>query len=140
MFFMKKEDDLEQEMIDDGKGSSFFPIKISTIVLLVLFIFLTVSFSIILSYKTDEGLGFSEIVFSIVLSLVLTLFLSWVGAKIENNPHLFFSLGIIFLGSGIYALFQRFKGPYTTTFAVISGVIVLTYLFIRFFSVRKNGG
>ncbi len=137
---MKKRKSSDEDLGGDSEDErpTKFLIKLSTIILAVLFLFLTISFSVLLSLKTDIEFGFVEIIFSIVLAIVLTLFLSWIGAMMENNPHLFFGLGLIFLGAGEYALFQRFKGSYTTTFAVVSAFIVLGYLFARFFKVKRD--
>lgn len=110
---------------------------IITIVLAVLMLIIPLAFFFLLSQKTSAAFGFSEILFSVAFAIVTTLFLMWTKKMEVRNTYLGLVMGILALVAFEYSLFFKYKGPYTTIFAIITGVIVLAFLIINFFKYRK---
>ena len=104
----------------------------------IIFLVIPLTFFFLLSQKTEASFGFIQILFSVVFAIIVTLFLLWLKSFMKNRPYLGLIIGIIILGFSDYGLFFRYKGPYTTTFAIISTLIVLIYLGFYFFKYREQ--
>jgi|GEM_PF-3405346 len=115
-----------------GKERHFL-FNYTSLILLITFLIIPLSFFFLLSLKViGEEFGLTEIFISIILSVLMTAFLSWNKSLTLRNPYLGTLLGLIVLGFLEYALFMKYQGPYTTTYAIISGLIVLGFLTINF--------
>ena len=119
---------------------------ISTIILLIIMFIIPITFFYLLSIKTVQlspgeenpySFGFPEILFSIAFAFIATAFLLWVKSFMKTSTYLGLIIGLIVLGLFSYSVFFKFKGPYTTTFVIITSLIVLAYLGIYFFRYRK---
>ena len=125
---MKKKEDVKKK----------FPIEWSTIIVGALFLIIALAFFILLSSKTSRGFGFTEIIFSVVLAVFISLFLHWIKSITVKNAYLGVIIGIITLIIFDYSIFYRYKGPYTITFVLIASLVVLIYLGIHFFRFKNN--
>jgi ABC-type multidrug transport system permease subunit len=129
--------DLTEDFGKDSETNQNLKIGITTIILGISLLIIILLFLYLLSSKTGANFGIKEITFAIVLSLLITAILRWVKYFMEKNGHLGLVIGLLILGSSIYSLRIKFKGPYTNTFSIISSVLVLIYLFFHFYK-RKN--
>ncbi len=88
--------------------------------------------------KKDFSFGLEEIIFAIVFALFIVGFLIWTKSIVTRNAYLGAGIGLI--GSVIlgYAFYLRYKGPYSTGFMIITGLIVLTYIGMNFFKHKKD--
>ncbi len=113
-------------------------IGISTIILFIMMIIIPIAFFYLLSSSVpEESFGMSEIVFSLIFGILTTSFLFWTKSISNSNPYLGTIIGVLALVSLEYALFIRYSGGYTITFAIISGIVVLIYLGMNFFAGLK---
>ncbi len=110
-----------------------FKLGITTAILFTLMLILSVLFFVLLDFKTGKGFGFSEILFSLILSLFATTFLLWIKSLMKNNIYLGLWIGLIVLASAEYSLFLKFSGQYTTLFGITSSLIILIYLLRHFY-------
>jgi len=110
-----------------------FKLGITTVILFALMLILSVLFFVLLDFKTGKGFGFSEILFSLILSLFSTAFLLWIKSIMKNNIYLGLWLGLVVLASAEYALFLKYSGQYTTIFGIVSSLIILIYLLKHFY-------
>ena len=113
-----------------------FKLGITTAILFALMLILSILFFVLLDFKTNSGFGFSEILFSLILSLFATAFLLWVKSLMKNNVYLGLWIGLIVLASAEYSLFLKYSGRYTTLFGILSSLIILIYLLNHFFKNR----
>lgn len=135
---MAKERDAEaEELGPDPEDPAGFSPGIMTIIVGVLITIISIIFLYILSIKTPATFGFAQVLYSIALGIVSMFFLYWIHLFMRKNPYLSLIIGLVALAACIYALFVRYKGPYTTTFAIILGLIVLVYLFMQFAKAKK---
>lgn len=128
----------KKEDKSDRAGKHFI-FNYTSLILLIVFLIIPLAFFFLLSTKIpEESFGVAEIAFSIIFAVLATAFLVWTKSLEMKNTYLGTIIGIIALGVLDYALFIRYKGPYTTTFAIISSVIVLIFLGINFVKGLKN--
>ena len=114
-----------------------FPSKF-TIILFCIYLALTLTFFYLLGQKTARGFGLLEIIFSFGISLVVTFLIAWIRGREERNPYLGMILGVVAVFASLYAIFQRYQGPYTLTFATIAALITVGYFVFYFFKYRKE--
>lgn len=137
----KKEDNTgegSEEDLGTDKTSEGFKLGISTIILSIVLIAIFIIFFYLVSSKTGSDFGFTQIMFSILAALIATLFLRWIKFLIKKNPYLGLIIGFLGLGGSLNAVSQKFSGPNTTVFKIITSLIVLIYLFIHFWKSRKQ--
>ncbi len=111
---------------------------LTTIILGILLAVISVLFLYLLNTKTGAPFGLTQVLYSIVIGIIATFFFYWLNLLMRNNAYMGMIIGIAALGASVYALFVKYSGPYTTTFAIILSIIVLIYLFIQFFKTKKN--
>ena len=131
----RKEDEFEEDDEDaenKEKAKSPLLIGMSTIITGILFIIIAEVFFYLLSTKTDEVFGVKEIIFGLIVAILINLFLLWIKFLMRSNRYLGAIIGVAGTGAMIYALRAQFKGIYTNTFAIISAVIALGYIFMHF--------
>ena len=134
-----KRDDYEDEEDSEPKEEKrSFSIGFATIIVGILFLILSEAFLYLLGVKTETPLGVKEIIFGVILSLVITLFFSWIKYLMQLNKHLGLIIGLVGVGAGVYGLTRKFTGPYTTTFAIIGAVIGLGYILIQFLRTKQS--
>ncbi len=136
---IKKEDDFDEEEEDsenqdEKKG---FSVGLSTIIVGILFLILVETFLYLLSIKTDAEFGIGKIISGIIISIAIISFFIWVKYIIQINKHLGTIIGITGTGASVYSLTRQFKGPYTTTFAIIGTIIALGYVLMQFIKSKK---
>ena len=129
ILLMKNKKQLQPEGI-----AKFLPIIIIAVIMLII----PLIFFILLDMRTNSGFGLSEILFSIVFSIIVTSFLVWMKSFMIARPYLGGLLGIAAILLTNYSLFLRFTGPYTLTFTIITDLIVVVYLGIYFFKYRQT--
>jgi hypothetical protein len=112
-------------------------VGVTTIALLIIFLIIPLIFFYLLKSNTGADFSFKEIAWSIAISIVVTAFLIWDKSVIKNRPYLGLIIGIVVLATTSYGITYRFKGPTTTTFLIISAIIILFYLG-KFFFRYKN--
>ena len=120
------------------KENPRFSLGLTTIILTIIMLVIPLAFFLLLDQKTGVGFGLAEIFFSIVFAILTTIFLLWIRSFMRTRPYLGFIIGLIVLMAFEYGLFLRYVGPYTTTFAMITSLIVLVYFGIFFFKYRKE--
>ncbi len=113
------------------KSTSLF--NLPNIILLVVFLIISLTFFILLNSQQGTGFGFSEIMFSIVFSIITTVFLLWIKTFIQKNSYLGSVVGFIILIVSVYALYLKYTGIYTIIFSIITSIIILVYLGYCFF-------
>ena len=104
------------------------------------------AFFYLLSVKTAQlspgensyDFGLEEIIFSIIFAFLAVFFLLWLKSFMKTKPYLGIIVGLIALGGFSYSVFFKFKGPYTTTFVIITALIVLSYLGFYFIKYRNE--
>jgi len=111
-------------------------ISIYSILLLISYAMIITAFLFLLNKQQNTGFGVSEIIFSIIAALLLTSMFIVAKLLMRANACLGLAFGLVFILSLLYALFTRFTGPYTTTFAVIGSLVALIYMGIYFFKYR----
>ena len=86
----------------------------------------------------DFNFGLGEIIFAIVFGLFMAGFLAWAKSIMVKNSYLGAIIGII--GGAIlgYAFYLKYKGPYSTGFMTVTGLVVLTYLGMNFYRYKKE--
>lgn len=130
----------------EEKSENKFGIDLPTIVLAIIMLIIPITFLYMLSISStalfspgyEPKFGVSEILFSVAFAILAVLFLRWIKIIIRKNPYLGLIAGIVILSVFEYALFFRFKGPNTIIFAIVTGVVILIYLGIFFFT-NRNG-
>ena len=110
-----------------------FKLGITTAILFSLMLILSVLFFVLLDFKTNSGFGFSEIIFSLILSLFTTSLLIWIKSIMKTNIYLGLWIGLIVLALAEYSLFLKFSGRYTTIFGISSATIIIIYLLKHFY-------
>jgi len=119
----------EREM----KKEKHFLINYTSLILLIIFLVIPLSFFLLLSINVQgKSFGLMEIAFSIISSVLITSFLSWNKRFTLKNPYLGTIMGLVVLAFLEYALFIKYSGPYTLSFAIISAMIVLGFLGMNF--------
>ena len=116
---------------------SLIPSRI-TITLLIFYIILIGAFLFILDSKTSKGFGLVEIIFAIVSACVLAALFVWINSLMRKNSYLGLISGIVLIVLLTYALFVRYKGPYTLIFAAIGAFSTAGYLIYNFFKLRAE--
>lgn len=119
------------------KENKFSDLKLS-IALYGIMLIILLAFFILLNKATSSGFGIREIIFSIIAALLATSFLVWDKNFMKNRPYLGLLIGFSTLALVEYGLVFRFRGPFTTTFIVISSLVVALYLLIFFFKYRRQ--
>ena len=120
--------------------------SLSTIIITILMLIIPLVFFYLLSVKTAQlspgenpsEFGLEEILFSIIFAFLSVSFLLWLKSFIKIKPYLGLIVGLVALGAFSYSVFFKFKGPYTTTFVILTGLIVLSYLGFCFFKYRNE--
>ena len=87
--------------------------------------------------ESDFSFGISEILFSVVFAIFITGFLIWIKSVSIKNVYLGTAIGLIGMAVLGYAFFLRFRGPYSTGFMIVTGLIMLFYLIKNFWKFRK---
>ncbi len=134
----KRDDYEEEEDSESSEEKKGFSLDALTVVAGVLFIILAESFLYLLAAKTGVLFGVKDILFGIMLGVVITLFFAWLRYMMQMNKHMGFIIGILATAASAYGLTRKFKGPYTTTFAIIGAVMFLTYIIIQFVKAKQN--
>lgn len=109
-----------------------------TWLLFVPYLVLCIVFFYMLSQKTNANFGLMEIVFSIGAAWLLTLIFGWIRNLILSNPYLGLGIGILTIIAFVSALFARYQGIYTLSFATIGALITAIYLVVFFFIGKKQ--
>lgn len=126
---------------EDTKRESFIrwliPSKL-TICLFVFYVLVVGIFLYLLDVKTGAGFGIKEIAFAIVAAFLLAALVVWIEVVMRKNPYLGLIIGLVVVMLLVNALFIKFKGPYTTTFASIGGFGTIGHLIYHFFIYRKE--
>jgi hypothetical protein len=128
------------------EGVSRFKPDLSTIIITIIMLIITLSFFYLLGTQVslspglgDDGkFGAGEIVFALISASVAVALLIWIKNFMANRPYLGAIIGILALAAYEYVLFQRYTGPYTTTYAIIITIVVLAYLGYFFIKYRKT--
>ncbi|MEK6859038.1 MAG: hypothetical protein AABX53_03975 [Nanoarchaeota archaeon] len=128
---MKKESDSR-----DGSLISWLMPAKSTVTLFVFFLLIVGLFLFFLDKKTGAGFGFVECAFALVAALLLAALFAWIKLIMEKNPYLGIISGILIAVLLTNALFIKYKGPYTMTFAGIGALGTVGYLMYHFFIYR----
>ena len=129
---MKKE---ETKIIQLKKEK--FSFGLTTILIGIALLIIAIAFLYLLSVKVPEHtFGIEDFIFALVFAVITTLALHWLKFFMQNRPYFGLIMGLFALLIFEYALFQQYKGPYTTVFAVITGLIVIVYLGFHFFKSR----
>ncbi len=102
-------------------------------VLFAFYLTITIIFFVMLAQETNAEFGAMEIIFSIGLSWLLALIFSWNRDLVLSNPYLGLGIGVLGIIAIISALFARYSGPYTLSFATIGALGTAIYLVIFFF-------
>mgnify|MGYP001563991516 CR=1 FL=1 len=110
-----------------------FKFGITTVFLGIIMLIISIAFFYLLDKKTGAGFGLSEVLFSVAVTVLITGLMLFAKEVMVRDKYLGGIIGIVILAAGEYSLFFKFKGPYTTTFAIISAIVVLVYLGINFF-------
>ena len=130
--------EITEDLGPDPEEPKGFAIGLATIIVGVLLAILSILFFYLLGTKTDLKFGIAQIIYSIALGLLAVFFLYWLTLLMKKNAYLGLITGIAAIIASIYAIFVKYSGPYTTTFAIITGVILIIYLFIHFFKAKKS--
>ncbi len=114
-------------------------LSLPTILLFILYAVILLAFFFLLDKQTNAGFGLAEILFAIVSAGLMTGIFAGSAYLMRSNIYLGSVFGIIFIFALVYALFMRFRGPYTTMFAVIGSIIGVIYLIYSFIiTCREN--
>jgi len=108
------------------------------LILFAIFFIIPLIFFLLLSFKTGSEFGLKEISFSVVISVLATIFLLWTKTLIKRNPYLGSIIGLSVLGATQYALFFEYQGELTIIFSIIVSIIVVLYLGINFFKTLEH--
>lgn len=130
-----KADDFEE--YEDSRPEAPKLIDNLTIIMGVLFLILSEAFFYLLSVKTGAAFTWVQIVFGIIISLVITLFLFWTKFVMANNKYMGGLMALVGILGMYYALTRRYQGVYTTAFLIAGILIALGYLGINIFRNRK---
>lgn len=128
---MKKESDARSESLLRGLAPSK-----STLALFVFFLLVIGLFLFFLDKKTDTGFGFVECAFALIAAVLLAALFAWIKLIMTKNPYLGLITGILIAVLLINALFIKYKGPYTMTFAGVGALGTVGYLMYHFFVYR----
>ena len=122
--------------------------SLSTIIISIVMLIIPLAFFYLLDIETSANLspgneslnefGLEEILFSIIFAFLSVSFLLWLKSFIKIKPYLGLIVGLVALGAFSYSVFFKFKGPYTTTFVILTGLIVLSYLGFCFFKYKRE--
>ncbi len=135
---IKKDDDFDTDDESDEKLTSKFSSGFPTVIFGIAFLILTETFFYLLSEKTSSQFGLTQIAFALMLAIVITLFLGWIRLIIRNNKYIGLFMGIVGTAAMVYALTIRYKGAYTTTFAIIGTILILIYIGMQFIKATKK--
>jgi hypothetical protein len=102
-------------------------------VLFAFYLVIAIVFFVMLAQKTNAEFGFMEVLFSIGMAWLLALIFSWNRDLVLSNPYLGLGIGILGIIAIISALFARYSGPYTLSFATIGALGTAIYLVVFFF-------
>lgn len=129
------------------KESRFKPTFSTTIITLTLLI-IAITFFYLLDVITVSQLspgdtnpnafGTGKVLFAIISTIIAVAFLIWVKNFMKKRPYLGFTIGIIMLAVLEFAIYQKFQGPYTTTFSIIIAIVALAYMTTFFIKSRNN--
>lgn len=111
-----------------------------TLALFGFYVVLIGLFLYLLDKVTSAGFGIKEIGFTLVAAFLLTAVLAWITITMRKNPYLGLIIGLVIMVLLTNALFIRYKGPYTLTFAAIGALGTVGYLIYSFFLARKEEG
>ena len=117
---------MKKEEIKENRFS--FKPSLSTIILAVVILVIALAFFFLLSQETGLPFGFLEVIFSIAIAILASLFLAWVRRMIKKNTYLGVIIGLGVLIAFEYGLYQKFQGPYSTTFSIVIAIIFLVFL------------
>lgn len=109
-----------------------------TIALFVFYLVVITVFLYLLDSKTGVGFGIKEIAFALAAAFLLTALVIWILAVMRKNPYLGLIIGLVIVVLLVNALFIKFKGPYTTIFAVIGVLGTVGDLMYHFFKYREE--
>jgi len=131
----KKEADFDD---DDQIAEPRSPLNFSISILGILFLILTETFFYILSEKTGEPYGIVQILFALILTAIITLFLIWIRWIMWGNKYAAIFISLLVTAGMVYALTRKYQGIYTTVFAVIGSVLFLGYIILEFWKLGKK--
>lgn len=109
-----------------------------TVALFVFYLILIGLFLYFLDKVTSAGFGIKEIGFAFVTAFLLAALITWIKTIMGKNPYLGLIIGLVIVVLLANALFIKYKGPYTLTFAAIGGLGTVGYLIYSFFLARKE--
>lgn len=129
-----------KNIVVDSSDSSGSSLK-EELILFGIFLVIAVAFFVLLANKKPDiaKFGLSEIFYSLIFAFLMTSFLLWTKSMSIKQAHLGFGTGIaglIILEYGFWL--SKFKGPYSTAFMSLGGIIVLGYLAWNFWKFRKE--
>ncbi len=133
---IKRDDNFEDD--EEEKLQSKFSAGFPTVIFGIIFLILTETFFYLLSEKTSSQFGLTQITFALMLTIIITLFLGWVRLIIRGNKYTGLFIGLLGTAAMVYALRLKYQGIYTTIFAIISSLLVLSYIIIQFVKVTKK--
>lgn len=103
-------------------------IRTSTLILLIVYTLLYLSFFYLLDNQTQAGFGLLEVGLGSILALVTVFVLIWIQSIILIRPW----LGMILMLTGsiiaVAAVITQFKGVYTYSFTIVGTLIAVMYL------------
>ena len=122
------------------KDDSTSPINLnlSTIMSFIVFLVVTLAFFWRLNAVVGTGFGFREILFSIIISILITLFLLWMRTLMKKNLYLGLIISLLTLSTLDYSLMTQYKGPNTNTFLIIFSLLFSAYILYIFFRNFKS--
>lgn len=88
--------------------------------------------------KGKFGFGIEEILFPLVFAFFMAGFLLWTKSISIRNTYLGSCIGLLGLGMLSYAFYLRYRGPYSSGFMIVTGLVVVVYLGMNFFKYRKG--
>jgi hypothetical protein len=122
--------------VDVGKVVSSHPSLKEELVLLGIFLVIAIVFFALLNSKVDTGFGLKEILFAIAFAFLMTAFLMWIRSMSLKHAYMGLGTGIVGVLILGYGFALRYKGPYSSAFMIITGIVALGYFGWNFWKFR----
>jgi|GEM_PF-6969605 len=104
------------------------PTMVHAAILFAVFTAMFVIFFYFLDTSLGAGFGAKEILSALASSVIIALFLLWMRRMIRKNTYLGIAISIAGLVAFIYAFLLRFRGPNTTIFLIVFGIVYSVYI------------
>lgn len=101
-------------------------------------LFLSIAFFYLLSEKTTKTFGTGAIIYSLLFALLLFLIFVWLQSLFVKNKYLALGVSLLLLFALVRSILYKFKGPYTTIFLIIGGIVFLAWMILTFLLTKKN--